>query len=149
MNRVALWLMTGVSAWLVARSLKAHRTPGAAPAFAPRAVGTQGVHRQGVDRKTAAEQKTARPDGARDRVRMADAPSEIPPVGWKDILIRTYNSINEDRVFALAAGVTYYILLALFPGIAALVSIYGLIADPGIIEDNLATLSIVVPGAAI
>ena len=68
----------------------------------------------------------------RDHGRAADHPAEIPPRGWKDILIRTYRSISEDRVTALAAGVTYYVLLALFPGIAALVSIYGMIAIPPI-----------------
>jgi uncharacterized BrkB/YihY/UPF0761 family membrane protein len=46
--------------------------------------------------------------------------------GWKDILLRVYNNISEHRVVALAAGVTFYALLAIFPAVAALVSIYGL-----------------------
>src|SRR6185436_20886129 len=73
-----------------------------------------------------------------DHGRAADHPAEIPPRGWKDILIRTYRSISADRVTALAAGVTYYVLLALFPGITALVSVYGMIADPGDIGELLA-----------
>lgn len=142
-----------MTAWLAARSLRAEM--GRADVRRPQGAPINGVNRapapddRGMDRKSAAELKNARPDGSRDRGRMADSPAEIPPVGWKDILLRTYRSIAEDRVFALAAGVTYYILLALFPGIAALVSIYGLIADPGIIEDNLAALSMAVPSAAI
>ena len=80
-----------------------------------------------------------------DRGRTADHPAEIPPRGWKDILIRTYRSISEDRVLALAAGVTYYVLLALFPGIAALVSIYGLVANPADIGEMLANLAGTVP----
>src|SRR5690348_5621942 len=111
MNRIALWLMTGVSAWLAARSLKTEGAARAATSFSPGGIPGGGAATRGVDRKTAAELKSARPDGMRDRGRMADKPSEIPPIGWKDILIRTYRSINEDRVFALAAGVTYYILL--------------------------------------
>ncbi len=79
----------------------------------------------------------------------ADHPAEIPPRGWKDILIRTYRSISEDRVLALAAGVTYYVLLALFPGIAALVSIYGLVADPADIGEMLASLAGTIPRDAI
>src|SRR5262249_46217801 len=53
------------------------------------------------------------------RGRFAQGPSEIPVLGWKDILLRVYNSISDDRILANAAGVTYYALLALFPGIAA------------------------------
>ena len=56
-------------------------------------------------------------DDRRDR--SAEGPSEIPARGWTDILLRVYNSIPDDRILANAAGVTYYALLALFPGIAA------------------------------
>jgi membrane protein len=52
-------------------------------------------------------------------------------------------------VTQLAAGVTYYVLLALFPAIAALVSIYGLIADPNDIGAQLAALAGTIPQAAI
>src|SRR5688500_3504543 len=63
------------------------------------------------------------------RGRYAKNPSEIPARGWKDIAIRVYKSISEDRILAEAAGITYFALLALFPAIAARVSIYGLFAD--------------------
>jgi membrane protein len=55
----------------------------------------------------------------------------------------------EDRIFANAVGVTFYSLLALFPGIAALVSIYGLFADPSAIVGHLDTISGFAPGGAI
>jgi Virulence factor BrkB len=45
-------------------------------------------------------------------------------------------------------GVTFYALLAIFPGIAALVAIYGLIADPSTISQHLSDLSGVLPGGA-
>jgi hypothetical protein len=63
---------------------------------------------------------------------LAEGPFEIPALGWKDILLRVYNGISQDRILA-NAGVTYYALLALVSGIAALVSIYGLFADPNTI----------------
>jgi membrane protein len=44
---------------------------------------------------------------ARDRGRLADSPSQIPPRGWKDILLRVYRNMGEDRVISLAAGVTF------------------------------------------
>ncbi len=83
------------------------------------------------------------------RGREATSPTEIPAKGWKDILWRTYEEINKDRILAVAAGVTFYALLALFPAIAALVSIYGLFADPATIQDHLNRLSGVLPGGAL
>jgi membrane protein len=67
----------------------------------------------------------------------------------ENIFLRVYNGISEDRIFANAAGVTFYSLLALFPGVAALVSIYGLFADPSIIVSHLDTISGFAPGGAV
>jgi membrane protein len=85
----------------------------------------------------------------RDRGRAADKPSEIPAKGWKDVLWRVYEEMNKDRVLAVAAGCTFYSLLAIFPGIAALVSLYGLFADAGTINQHLATLGGFLPGGAL
>ena len=54
--------------------------------------------------------------------------------------------MSDHRLLAEAAGITFYTLLALFPALAALVSIYGLFADPATISDHLSALSQVVPG---
>jgi membrane protein len=83
------------------------------------------------------------------RGRFAQGPSQIPPLGWKDILLRVYNGISDDRILANAAGVTYYALLALFPGIAAVVSIYGLFEDPSTIVGHIDTMAGFAPGGAI
>jgi membrane protein len=83
------------------------------------------------------------------RGRFAEGPSEIPALGWKDILLRVYNGISDDRLIANAAGVTYYALLALFPGIAALVSIYGLFADPNTMISHVDAMAGFAPGGAI
>lgn len=80
------------------------------------------------------------------RGRTADSPAEIPAAGWKDILWRTYEQINEDRLLAVAAGVVFYGLLALFPAITALVSSYALFADPTTINDHLSALAGMLPG---
>jgi membrane protein len=82
------------------------------------------------------------------RGRHASKPSDIPARGWKDILWRVYENINEHRVMAVAAGVAFYVLLALFPGIAALVSLYGLFADPTSISQHLSDLSGFIPEGA-
>jgi membrane protein len=94
--------------------------------------------------------RTARQAPLEDgRGRSATTPSEIPSRGWKDILVRVYDGISEDRILANAAAVTFYALLALFPGIAALVSIYGLFADPATIGIRLDSVSGILPGGAI
>lgn len=77
--------------------------------------------------------------------RQADAPQEIPAVGWKDVLLRTYREIGEDRVTLIAAAVTYYLLLSLFPTLTAFVSIYGLFADRATVGEHINMLSSVVP----
>jgi hypothetical protein len=71
------------------------------------------------------------------RGRRADAPWQIPWRGWKDILWRTYHEIGEDRLLAVAAGVVFYALLALFPALTAIVSLYGLFANASTITDHL------------
>ena len=80
-----------------------------------------------------------------DRGRHARSPGEVPPTGWKDILWRTYNEFSEDRVTLIAAAVTYYLLLSMFPTMAAFVSLYGLFADPATVGEHLGVLSAVVP----
>jgi membrane protein len=97
--------------------------------------------------KTAQSGDRAAPEDGRGR--SADRPSDIPASGWKDILLRVYHGISEDRILLVAAGVTFYLLLSIFPGIAALVSIYGLFADPADIAGHLDALTNVAPGGAI
>ena len=105
-----------------------------------RAAGTDFEDKQHAPPQAAAE---------KGRGRSADTPTEIPASGWKDILWRTYEEFSRDRVMSVAAGVTYYALLAIFPAIAALVSIYGLFADPATIQEHLNTLSGVLPSGAL
>ena len=89
------------------------------------------------------------PTQGNDRGRQATTPSEIPPGGWKDILLRVYANISKHRVLALAAGMTYYSILAIFPAIAALVALYGLFADPRTIAQHLDQVGGFLPGGAI
>jgi membrane protein len=81
--------------------------------------------------------------------RYAQIPWKIPGRGWKDILWRTYERIGEDRLLAVAAGVVFYGLLAVFPAVTALVSLYGLFASPSAISDHLSLAAGVLPQGAI
>jgi membrane protein len=84
---------------------------------------------------------------SKDHGRFAASPSEIPANGWKDILLRVYSNVGDHRILALAAGMTSYSLLAIFPALAALVAIYGLFS--GTIAKHLDEMSGFVPGGAI
>lgn len=83
------------------------------------------------------------------RGRDASTPNQIPKTGLKDVFWRLYAAINEDRVMLVAAGVTYYLLLALFPAISALVSLYGFFANPNQIAERIQFLSSVMPSEAL
>ena len=58
------------------------------------------------------------------------------------------DEISDDRVTLIAAGVTFYILLARFPALVALVSFYGFFAEPAHIAEQLGTLSYLLPPGA-
>ena len=83
------------------------------------------------------------------RGRSAEAPSEIPAKGWIDIAWRVLEGFQSDRVMLVAAGVTFYALLALFPAIAAVVSLYGLFTDATTITNHLGLLSGFLPVGAV
>jgi membrane protein len=85
----------------------------------------------------------------RARGRSATHPLEVPARGWKDILFRVWKNIGKDRVIVVAAGVTFYSVLALFPAIAALVAVYGFFADPTTIASHLDGIAGFAPGGAI
>ncbi|HTN62299.1 MAG TPA: YihY/virulence factor BrkB family protein [Devosia sp.] len=85
----------------------------------------------------------------RGRGRDAQTPGEIPSKGWKDILWRLYRSIAEDRVMLTAAGVTYYLMLALVPSLTAFVSIYGLFNNRATVLDQVDVLIGIVPSGGL
>jgi len=84
-----------------------------------------------------------------DRGRAARSPWAIPSRGWKDILWRTWQSAGRNRLGTVAGGVTFYLLLAAFPALAAFVSVYGLFLDLGGVENRLHDLARVFPHAVI
>ncbi len=57
-------------------------------------------------------------------------PTRLDRAAWKDVLRRTVGGFRSDQVTDLAAALTYYGVLSLFPALIALVSVVGLFADP-------------------
>ena len=82
----------------------------------------------------------------RGRGRHATHPLQIPWNGWYDVLWRTYREMQSDRLLSIAGGVAFFVLLAVFPAITALVSAYALFFNASTIIDNLSMLNDVVPG---
>ena len=83
------------------------------------------------------------------RGRNAETPEQIPARGWQDILWRVAWSISADRILSTSGGVAFFALVAVFPGIAAIVSLYGLFADASTIGNHLTLLSGILPGGVL
>jgi membrane protein len=64
---------------------------------------------------------------------------------WKQVLLNTWQETGRDRLTAVAAGVVFYALLAIFPAITAFVSLYGLIANQDTISEHISLLSYLLP----
>ncbi|HEV3497460.1 MAG TPA: YihY/virulence factor BrkB family protein, partial [Actinomycetes bacterium] len=80
--------------------------------------------------------------------RDAERPSEIPPRGWFAILRRVMAEVKEDNVALLAAGVAFYAMLAIFPAIIAVVTVYGMVADPNQVESQVGEFAQSLPSGA-
>ncbi|MDB5599208.1 MAG: ribonuclease [Xanthobacteraceae bacterium] len=116
--------------------MTSHEVPGSPGLPAP--AGLPASRRRSAAQKRAAQSDLPEP-------RKAPAPGRL---SWKDFLLRVYQQIEEDRVLAVAGGVVFFGLLAIFPAITALVSIYGLIATPSSIVDHLIFIANLMPGSA-
>ncbi len=84
--------------------------------------------------------------GGNGRGRSAESPTDIPKRGWRDVVLRVKERISKDNVSIVAAGTAFYLLLGLVPGLAAVISIYGLIANPADVTAQFDALARVIPG---
>jgi membrane protein len=80
-----------------------------------------------------------------DRAAGPAAPSDIPRSGWGSILRRTLRELKHDDVTDRAAALTYYGVLAIFPGVLVLISILGLLGK-ATVQTLLDNLGQVAPG---
>ncbi|HET9647541.1 MAG TPA: YihY/virulence factor BrkB family protein [Microlunatus sp.] len=97
-------------------------------------------------KKNAAHQdpsRTAPPPG-----HDADRPSELGRAGWVQVAKRGWAEAKTDQVPLLAAGLAYYGFLAIFPALVATVSLYGLLADPAQLADQMSSLMAGLPADA-
>jgi membrane protein len=83
-----------------------------------------------------------------DRGHNAERPSQIPMKGWKDIAIRVKDQMKTDHIPIVSAGIAFYFFLAIFPTIAAALSIYGLVMEPAEVQQQMSQLANVLPEQA-
>ncbi len=73
------------------------------------------------------------------------SPTEIPPGGWKAVLRRSVREFKHDDITDRAAALTYFGVLAIFPGLLVLVSLLGL-AGASTTQSVLDNIRAVAPG---
>src|SRR5262249_30093432 len=80
--------------------------------------------------------------------RDARRPYHIPLRGCRQVAERVGSESSRDNLSVIAAGCAFYALFAIFPGLSALISLYGLTADPTTIEQQVGGLASVLPAEA-
>jgi membrane protein len=80
--------------------------------------------------------------------RMATRPDHIPLKGWWQVAQRVWTESSRDNLSVVAAGCAFYALFAIFPALSALISLYGLVADPANIDQSFGILGYVLPQQA-
>lgn len=142
-SKIPLWLSGAALAGLAGLALVLERKP--------RRISAQGLRRHSFGKSTAdavPRQVHEKRALQRGRGRSARSPLEIPWRGWKDVFWRTCEEFGNDRLLAVAAGVVFYGLLAIFPAVTALVSSYGLFADAATVGRHLAFAAALMPEGA-
>lgn len=91
---------------------------------------------------------SARRGSSDPRGRSAERPRDIPARGWKEIGKRVLREASNDKLTLLAAGVAFYAMLAFVPGLVAVVTIYGLVADPATLQQQIDPIAAQLPGGA-
>lgn len=86
---------------------------------------------------------------AADRPQNGDAAARSTKPPWWRTLQTVWNNILADNLSMMSAGLAFYALLAVFPGLSALISLYGLIADPNTVQGLLLSLVGILPAEAI
>ena len=91
------------------------------------------------------------PDGSRNGFsadQRATSPIELSRKAWWQVVRRTWREAGRDNVSLVAAGVSFYVFLAVVPLLASVVLLYGLIADPGSVIEQVRGLSGAMPAQA-
>jgi membrane protein len=75
----------------------------------------------------------------------AEAPTQIPARGWWQVVRRAFKEASADHVPMLAGGVAFFAFLAVFPALIAGLTLYGLVADPAQVAQQIESLATALP----
>ena len=78
----------------------------------------------------------------------AETPVQIPPRGWWQVTKRAFKESSADNVPMLAGGVAFFAFLAVFPALIAALTLYGLVAEPAQVAQQMRSLTGVLPSGA-
>ena len=118
------------------------------------------VEEKAARRAAAAKVAAAPPPGDPDRLPAgapspqelpgihAEKPSQIPWAGWKQIVKRAWAEHKADNMPIIGGGVAFFGFLSIFPGLIALLSLYGLVASPETVARQVEDISAQLPSAA-
>ncbi len=67
---------------------------------------------------------------------------------WWKALLGVFNAIDEKNLALISAGIAFYGILAVFPGLAAIIAIWGLVSDPAIVDAQLELMRGIIPADA-
>jgi membrane protein len=93
-----------------------------------------------------ADQAGSRPAGPPGRE--ADSPAQIPLRGWWQVTRRAFAESKADHVPMLAGGVAFFAFLAIFPALIAALTLYGLVAEPAQVAQQVESLAGALPQSA-
>ena len=63
----------------------------------------------------------------------------------RQVVFGVVRDIGDKNLGLIAAGVAFYAMLAIFPGIAALIALWGLMSDPQVLIDQLDAIESILP----
>lgn len=74
----------------------------------------------------------------------ADTQPTAPQLWWQ-ALTGVFQAIDQKNLALISAGIAFYGILAVFPGLAAIIAIWGLVSDPAIVEGQLDMMRGIIP----
>lgn len=77
--------------------------------------------------------------------RQATRPNQFSMRAWGSVLWRVWAGVGRHHLSIIAAGVAFFGILAIFPAIAALIALYGFVADPKQVAETMAAVRPVLP----
>ena len=80
--------------------------------------------------------------------RDARRPYHIPLRGWWQVAHRVWTESGRDNLSVVSAGCAFFALFSIFPALSALISIYGLTANPATVEQQFGMLADLLPAQA-